>query len=66
MTSPAAQVQVLLDLAGITPSEEEMTSLVASFPDLRTRVEGLWAADLGESAPALVLGAGAIAGPKER
>lgn len=66
MTSTTEQVQVLLELAGITPSDEEVAQLVAGFPALRSQVERLWRADLGESAPALVFLAAGAAGPAER
>jgi hypothetical protein len=66
LTTATDQVQVLLELAGITPTDEELAALVAQFPDVRVQIERMWAADLGESAPALVLLADGITGPGER
>jgi hypothetical protein len=60
------QVSVLLELAGITPTDEEVAALVAQFPDVRQQIERMWAADLGDSPPALVVLAAGITGPEER
>jgi hypothetical protein len=64
MTS-TAHVRALLEMAGVEPTEEEVTTLVDAFPDLRMRIERLWAADLGESEPALVFRAAETYGPPE-
>ena len=60
-----AQVQALLDIAGIEPSAEEVDELVTSFPDLRARAERLWAVDLADIPPALVFRAAEANGPQE-
>ena len=62
MPTTIEQVGVLLDLAGIVPSESELRELVASFPELRARAERLWALDLADAAPALVFRAGEVTG----
>jgi hypothetical protein len=59
------QVRALLDLAGIQPSDFEIEALIASFPTTQAGIERLWAADLGDVAPATVFRAGEISGPKE-
>ena len=58
-------VQVLLDIAGISPSEAEIDGLTKSFAETRARIERMWDLDLVDVAPALVFRAGEAAGPKE-
>lgn len=65
MTTTEEQVRVLLDLAGITPTPAEVAQLVGEFPGLRARIEGLWALDLGDAAPAMVFRAAESTGPME-
>jgi len=65
VTSTAEQVQVLLDIAGITPSAAEVEQLHATYPDIRARIERLWALDLGDAQPSLVFRAAETFGPKE-
>jgi len=59
------KVRVLLDLAGITPTPTELTQLVDEFPAFKTRVESLWALDLGTTPPAMVFRAAGSVGPAE-
>ncbi len=59
------QVQVLLDLAGITPSPEEFDTLVGQFPKLRASIEALWALDLDGAQPSMVFRASESTGPQE-
>jgi hypothetical protein len=63
VTTTAEQVHALLDLAGITPTASEVDELVAYFPDMRAKVERLWAVDLGDTAPSLVFRAAESTGP---
>ena len=65
MTTTEEQVRVLLDLAGITPTPAEVAQLVASSPACAPRIEGLWALDLGDAAPAMVFRAAEATGPME-
>lgn len=65
MSSTQEQVRVLLDLAGIEPTPAEFEQMVVGFPDVRTRVERLWALDLGDAAPAMVFRAAESFGPAE-
>lgn len=64
-TTTDQQVQVLLDLAGITPTAEELEALVGQFPKLRATIEGLWALDLDRVQPAMVFRAAEPQGPQE-
>jgi hypothetical protein len=59
------QVRVLLDLAGIQPSDAEIEAFIASFPSTRASVERLWAVDLADEAPVTVFRAGEVTGPQE-
>lgn len=59
------QVQVLLDLAGITPTADELETLVGQFPKLRASVEALWALDLDGAQPSMVFRAAEAHGPQE-
>lgn len=63
MTSTTEQVQVLLDLAGISPSPSEIDQLEKQFTDMRARIEHLWTIDVGDAAPSMVLRAGEVTGP---
>ena len=63
MSTIEAQVQVLLDLAGITPPPDEVDQLIASFPQMRASLEKMWALDLGDTAPSLVFRAAEATGP---
>lgn len=65
MTTTAEQVQVLLDLAGISPSRAELDQLVEAFPATRARLEHLWSLELGDTPPSLVFRAAGAAGPVE-
>jgi hypothetical protein len=50
-----AVVRMLLDVAGLAPSEEEIAALVASYPEHRARVEALYAVDAARyESPALI------------
>lgn len=65
MTTTDDQVRVLLELAGLSPTADEFDQLVDQFPGLRSRVERLWALDLGDVAPALVFRAAEAVGVGE-
>lgn len=65
MTTTNEQVQVLLDLAGITPYPDELEQLTAGYPDMRAQVERLWDVEMGDTPPALVFRAGEPTGPEE-
>lgn len=65
MSTTETQVSVLLELAGITPTPTELAQLVDEFPDLKARVERLWALDLGYVAPAMVFRAAESTGAAE-
>jgi hypothetical protein len=66
MTTTAEQVGVLLELAGIAPSPQELERLTEMFPEMRASIERLWALDLGDIAPSLVFRAAEYAGPGVR
>jgi len=65
VTTTAEQVQVLLDLAGISPSPPEFDQLVETFPATKAKLEHLWSLDVGDTPPSLVFRAAEIAGPAE-
>ncbi len=64
-TTTDQQVQVLLHLAGITPSPDELATLSGQFPKLRARMEALWALDLTGAQPSMVFRAAESCGPQE-
>jgi hypothetical protein len=65
VTSTAEQLQALLDIAGITPTDAEIAQLNTAYPDMRAQMERLWALDLEGAQPSLVFRAAEITGPKE-
>lgn len=65
MSTTAEQVQVLLELAGITPTPGELDQLVQTFPDTKARLEHLWSLDLGDTPPSMVFRAAEAYGPAE-
>lgn len=65
MTTTREQVEVLLDLAGISPRPEELEGLVDGFPAMRAQIERLWAVELGDTPPSLVFRAAEPTGPEE-
>ncbi len=55
MNDPDSIVRMLLDVAGLAPSEEEIAALVASYPEQRERVDALYAVEAARyESPALV------------
>ncbi len=55
-------VRAMLGAAGIHPSEPEFQALAAAYPAVRLQVEGFYAVDTGDEAPASMLRAAAIDG----
>ena len=55
MTTPEKTVRALLDAAGITCSEKELTAFVEQYPSLRHKVEAFYAPAFAEGDPLLVL-----------
>ncbi|MCP5025099.1 MAG: hypothetical protein GY929_02335 [Actinomycetia bacterium] len=55
-------VRALLATAGIHPSEPELAALAGAYPEVRAQVEGFYAVDTSDEAPASMLRAAAIDG----
>lgn len=55
-------VRAMLRAAGIHPSEPELQALAGAYPGLRQQVEGFYAIDTGDEAPASMLRVAAIDG----
>jgi hypothetical protein len=48
-------VRALIAAAGLTPSEAELAALIAGYPELRARMDGMYAlAETRYESPALV------------
>ena len=52
----------MLGAAGVHPSEPELEALAGAYPGVRQQVEGFYAVDTGDEAPASMLRAAAIDG----
>jgi hypothetical protein len=55
-------VRALLGVAGIHPSEPELAALAGAYPEVRAQVDGFYAVDTGDGAPASMLRAAAVDG----
>lgn len=63
MSTTAEQVEILLELAAIEPSRDELEQLTATFTGMKSSIERLWSLDLGDTPPSLVFRAAESSGP---
>lgn len=65
MSTMIEQVEVLLEIAGITPRPDEIEQLATTYAQMRADIEHLWSLDLGDTPPALVFRAAEASDPQE-